>query len=457
MRFLPPDDDVKLYTTVFEDNLLGRERASKRLSDLVEGIEDPLVIALDGRWGTGKSYFLKRWVAAHSLTNDGKGLTVYFDAFANDYHSDPLVGLIGTLANRSPSEDHSKVNRIKEVASKLIKPAVRLALALGTYGATEALNRLGDIAANTMADEAGNAMNDFWKKEEGRQAAMIEFRSAIEELTKSGDVEVTRPLIIVIDELDRCRPDYALEVLEVIKHFFSVPHVHFVLGVNLIALENSVKARYGAEIEATSYLQKFLSFTMTLPDHIGDSGQTPSVVKYAQHIGPKMEIQSDLLKEVIKQLTILDKCNKISIRDVGKIMSAVSLLPEESKGNGIRRIYKNIAISLIITRAIRPDLLDGFVSASVSDAKLENYMGATVMLAQRFLEDGESNPAYKQEIHQLRDTWAFLRLNGKRQGGQGIVSAELFGEVWGEDGYRKIPKRLFDDWLSDFSLPSPSP
>jgi hypothetical protein len=89
-------------------------------------------------------------------------------------------------------------------------------------------------------------------------------------------------------------------------------------------------------------------------------------------------------------------------------------------------------------------------------------MGATAMYDGRFLENAGHNnsaynPAYQAEIHELRDTWAFIRLNGERSEGQGIVAARDFGHVWDEDGYRKIPKQLFDDWLSDFSLPSLSP
>lgn len=71
MWFMPPDKDVDLYNSGFDDDLLGRVKLGENLSELLERIDDPLVVALDGRWGAGKSYFLKRWVGAHRIQNNG--------------------------------------------------------------------------------------------------------------------------------------------------------------------------------------------------------------------------------------------------------------------------------------------------------------------------------------------------------------------------------------------------
>ena len=65
MKLFPPQDTCTIYKTGFgTDDILGRAETGKRLSDLLERIEDPVVVALDGRWGSGKSHFLKRWVGA---------------------------------------------------------------------------------------------------------------------------------------------------------------------------------------------------------------------------------------------------------------------------------------------------------------------------------------------------------------------------------------------------------
>ena len=85
MKFLPPEPPVDLYNEGFgSSDILGRKKTSKALTNLLERIDDPLVLALNGEWGTGKSYFLKRWVGARTIENNSSSTVVFFDSFAND-------------------------------------------------------------------------------------------------------------------------------------------------------------------------------------------------------------------------------------------------------------------------------------------------------------------------------------------------------------------------------------
>lgn len=451
--FLPPEEDVTIYETVFDGDLLGRVRISERLSKTLEKIEDPLVIALDGRWGTGKSYFLKRWVGAHRKQNNGTALTLYFDAFAHDYLSDPLIALVGSLSNRIPAEDQGKIDQIKSAALKFIKPAARIGIAMATFGASEALDDIGDAVLDAVGGEAKNAIDEFWKREEGRQAAMDEFHKAIKNLTESGEGNPATPLIIVIDELDRCRPDYALEVLEVIKHFFAVPHVHFVLGVNLETLENSVKLRYGSGVDSTAYLQKFLSFTMKLPDHIGDPNRTNSTIEYVNYLGRTMETPHSLLEEIRNQLVMISKNNQISIRDVGKIMSAASLLQDDKKGEELLAGWRMAMVTLIISRVIQPNLFQKLVSVSISEEELVKYLGATAEYTQEFLSHKKVNPKYDHHLNVLFIIWTYIRRNGElTEAEPGFNVAKLFDRFGSRGNAKKIPRKIYEDWLSDFNL-----
>jgi ABC-type sulfate/molybdate transport systems ATPase subunit len=76
----------------------------RRLSDLVQSIEEPLVIALDGDWGSGKSHFLRLWTGAHRKENDGRARVICCDAFEQDYLDDPLVGLVGAILQVTAGE-----------------------------------------------------------------------------------------------------------------------------------------------------------------------------------------------------------------------------------------------------------------------------------------------------------------------------------------------------------------
>ncbi|MEM8980426.1 MAG: P-loop NTPase fold protein [Pseudomonadota bacterium] len=90
------EPEIDLYRTCFQNNGdLERRYEGTKLSDLLEGIDSPLVVALDGGWGSGKSVFLKYWVGQH-ITDFRDTTCVYFDAFANDFSGDPL-GRVNTI------------------------------------------------------------------------------------------------------------------------------------------------------------------------------------------------------------------------------------------------------------------------------------------------------------------------------------------------------------------------
>ena len=134
----------------------------------------------------------------------------------------------------------------------------RIALPATIHCTTEFLSDLGKEIAKAVGQEAKEFLDrdpgdkdakQFWDVHHAKIAAMDAFRLTLEELTKPDDAKPIK-LVIMVDELDRCRPDYALSLLEIIKHFFNVEGVHFVLGVNLSELQNIVRARYGSNIKA---------------------------------------------------------------------------------------------------------------------------------------------------------------------------------------------------------------
>ncbi|MDP3196528.1 P-loop NTPase fold protein [Tabrizicola sp.] len=453
MRLAPSEGDFTLYETGFSTDLLDRTGFGKSLSRIVEGIEDPLVIALDGRWGTGKTYFLRRWVAEHRLSNAGRALTVYFDAFENDYIGDPLVALVAALTNRLPPADQSKLDQVKKFAVKLFRPATRIGLALATAGASIALDEVMDAGAEALREEAKEALNDFWKRESGRQIAMVEFRSAIQALTKGGDVEAALPLVVVIDELDRCRPDFALDVLEVVKHFFTVPGVHFILGVNLDALASSVRIRYGSEIDAMLYLQKFISFSMALPEHVGSTRETKAISKYASHLGQRMELPKKFVGEVREQLEAISKGMHISMRDIEKIFAMAALLPDEAKADNIFLGWRVATITLLIARVIKSDLATKFLAATISEEELSAFFGASRNLVSETLENGERNPEFKHRIALLYDTWRFIARDGVTDGSDRWHHlAKIFDDFGRTYEARKIPEKIQEMWLNQYRI-----
>jgi len=372
MKLFPDDPDVELYETGFEGDQLERGKFSKQLSELLDKLESPTVLALDDRWGTGKTYFLKRWVAAHTKENDCKSTTVYFDAFENDYLSDPLVSIISAVVDRFPDSE-TALKKWKSAAKKLIRPGIGIAASLATFGAARYLDDIGDAVAEAVGAEVKNAANDIWAEQKAKTEALETFKAALVDLTTKSDAA----LVIVVDELDRCRPDYALSVLEIIKHLFAVPNVHFILGVNGNALQSSVKARYGADIDAQAYLRKFINASFSLPKFHSGQGKGEFLLSYARDMGAQMELPEKILNRTVTFLGYVAAQNDVSLRDVGKILSHIALVPTSASERNVLEGWTDVLCILLVTSQTHPDLHQAFLDGELSEVEISNFLGIT--------------------------------------------------------------------------------
>jgi hypothetical protein len=380
-RLTVPEPEIILYETGFADvDQLGREATGKALSDLVDRIEDPMVIALDGGWGSGKSFFLKCWVGEHLKREGNTTQTVYFDAFANDFMDEPLVSLLACLLNRFESKDtvanpdlavsRPRLEALKETASKLRPAAVRMLTGIGAAVVKNYVGDLGDVFTDKMEEEIAKSTDGFWAAAQNQQNIMTEFGEAMKAVTVGPD-GIPRKLVIVVDELDRCRPDYALALLEIIKHFFAVDHVHFVLGVNLRELENSVRARYGGGINAGLYLQKFVTLTMGLSDTSNDHDNKKLSVKYFEEASADLGIHSNSRHLVVQILNLMKDHRPLTLRAVQRIMVnlQISTMPSNSWEY---QIEEELAVAtLAILKTLNPEIYANIHTGSIKLSNME--------------------------------------------------------------------------------------
>lgn len=436
MKLFPPQDDVKIYEEGFgEKDLLSRRPAGERLSELLDRVEDPIVVAIDGPWGSGKSHFLKRWVGAHTIENGGNATTVYFDAFANDYLDDPLIALTGAVDERLPGqEDRSRWKQAKEAAFKLARPAIRIGIAATTAGASEAAGAAMGAAIHASGNEAKDAADAFWRREESRKAAMLQFKDSLGRLT-STDGSEGKPLIVVIDELDRCRPDYALSVLEVIKHFFAVPKVHFVLGINMHALEHMVRARYGIGINSSDYLRRFISLSIKLPIFLSDSDRTRTQAKYFETTANLMGIDREIVISAIPHLKHAAKAAGISLRDVERFLTRLALFPKSKNIDRMYEGWKILLITLSLFEILRPTLYDKAFSGNLTIDEIDSFYG----IEHLNIDDTNGNYAqFDRDLYIIRGVWLFIISGGREPEGE----LEQFSKTFGAFGVRDVSSVL---------------
>ena len=462
MHFLPPEHEVDLYKEGFgDDDLLERASFGKSLSNFVEKVEDPLVIAIDGEWGQGKSFFLKRWVGAHTLQNNGKATMVYFDAFAHDYLDDPLTALVGVVTDRITqlSKESKSVSTLvqralkflQRAAIKLAKPTAKIAisavgagLSVATAGLSDAGKLFVDAAVNSASDEGKDLLDQYWESADGKRNAMNEFRDMLKDFVKANRDEnkqgdETNSLIIVIDELDRCRPDYALSVLEIIKHLFNVKGVQFILGVNLEALGHSVSKRYGEKIDSERYLRRFVNIIFELPANTNNSTNTASVVEYADKICRLMKVDGTLGAALCEEIELAASSNKIQVRDVGTIFSRAALVPAGNLTT-ISPAYSKVIACLLVSSIVNKFVYKRFLNGSITEKELFEYYGASEKL----------NPRYIRYLEPKVKLWNYISKNGEVELGSDKGVVKYFGDY--KEDVKDIPRKAYKIYLNLVNL-----
>lgn len=157
----------------------------------------------------------------------------------------------------------------KTVGRLAFKGVIRAATA-GAVSASDLDDAVADVA-NDIGDlaeaELDKLIDDRLGSAKKEEEAFAKFRKSLAALTEvpAAAESESKQIIFIVDELDRCRPDYALDVLETIKHFFSVGGVHFLLVCDFSQLAAAVKARYGLAIESETYLEKFIDVRVSFP------------------------------------------------------------------------------------------------------------------------------------------------------------------------------------------------
>lgn len=422
MKYVCPPAKINLYTDGFDGrDLLDRRETGRQLSQLVEKIQDPFVIAIDGQWGSGKSFFLQCWVGAHLVENGGFAQTVYIDAFEHDFMEEPLIALTSAISERVKGDPQaSKVwKSAKAAAAKLWRPAARIGLATATAGLTEVANVVADAALEAGNAELAKQVDTFWKREEGKASAMRQFRASLQKLTAQSGDEACKPLVVVVDELDRCRPDFALSMLETIKHFFSVPNVHFVLGVNLVELENSVRARYGDSVDARIYLQKFINLKMFLPEAVEVNGHDTAMSQRFFSIKAKeMGLNVELVEGVLFQLKNIPNFKHITLRSIQRILTEIALVPISERGLKILSWGDMFLISgLIVQKHVSKDFYSKALSGALTMEDVEHDFGMKYMTSKEDVEVRELlnqvwasclRPERLSEVRDLGNIWGFM-------------------------------------------------
>ncbi|MEW5248697.1 KAP family P-loop NTPase fold protein [Microbulbifer sp. 2201CG32-9] len=372
----------------FKNDIFERRSCGQALLNFVTKSENELVISLDANWGEGKTTFAKMW---QGMLSKEKIPNIYIDAFASDYLDDPFITIAGAVnsyleKNKIKLKDKSEEfkRQAANIGAKLAGATTKMAIkaaTLGVVGDSE-IEALGDIKSD-LARGVSNAVGDFIEERLTSHAKDIKtlesFKSLLSELPSLLSPEKNKPLVIIIDELDRCRPNYAVEILEKIKHLFLVKNVVFLLVMHKKQLEQSIKCVYGDAIEAQAYLQKFINFELSLPKNKGwpDIADTS---RYNRYLFDWYRIDvGNQFDEFIHTIDALADYFNISLRQLERAYASLSAYYASASESEYKPM--GIVIFLCVIKVTDIDLFNELMLDEINFAELSkksNFSGENI-------------------------------------------------------------------------------
>lgn len=335
---LKPTEE-NLIKSILTD-MVGRNVAIANFIKVLDATEGNISIAIDDSWGNGKTFFVKQTqlvLQSYNSSDDKLAnvkncmlkifnnhipknyFPIYYDAWTNDNDTDPVLSIMFTMLQDLVWLQNYEVND-------------RSLWDIFTEGLEALSTTVGGPRVKKFLDSAKgkNTLEELKKNKEIYQVLNEMFDVVLEK--NSADTRI----VFFVDELDRCRPDFAVCLLERIKHYFLNEKVVFVFSINALELHHTIQRHYGNNFNADKYLDRFFDFTIPLPQ--------ADMTKYYQ----KMELDvlttiNDIVSRVIRKYNF-------SLREITRYVQHLRIaIPEKGIGGySPHGFYFNMLIPFLI-------------------------------------------------------------------------------------------------------------
>ena len=300
-------------------------------------------IAIDGDWGSGKTWILD---ALESQLPNDEYLIFHYNAWENDFYEEPLVALLSVML-----ESLRQIKKVKEIGgganvvsssiltlSKIVSVITEKKLGVNLSDTFEAIkNTNAALHDAALTDEDFNTLLPL-------SNALKQVRKVLSEL--NSDFKI----LLVVDELDRCLPEYAIKVLERLHHVCNKMPVFQIIAIDKSNLSDSICKVFGKNFSnpspqhnvmqfADSYLQKFIDISIPLSNGKPDkslevmNGLEKEFCEWTRKDVPVAPINFDesFLEEFLAELF-----NGIDRRLQEKIFSQVELCHKMTLAAGVK-------------------------------------------------------------------------------------------------------------------------
>lgn len=291
------DTEENIIETYLVD-AIGRNEDVHSFIDLLSSINGNMTLSIDGKWGSGKTFFVKQtqiildslnpnstiynhergekirkyWESKNKNKEIPPVITVYYDAWSHDNDNDPLLSLVYEIM----------CDKKWGIAPENKKDWTKILASIEDFVTGR---NISEVLKNGKGEDLFCNIKD-----------QREISHMISTFFESLLPEHGNALVIFIDELDRCSPQYAVKLLERVKHYLNLPNIHFVFSINPSELQHTIKKNYGDEFDAGRYLDRFFDLRIALPP--------VDVEKYIRLLGEggRENLRESICKEIIRKM-----------------------------------------------------------------------------------------------------------------------------------------------------------
>lgn len=417
------DENVKLS---IQENKYDRAKSVKSFIEGLEMIDDNVSISLDAKWGEGKTFYVRqiemtlKYLTKRKLDQDISDLEdsfsgsvlkniilektylpIYYNAWLYDNHNDPLLSLIYVILKECKKYISTTIDE-KSLSDKAISLLSSLSLSLPFVQIS------GDFEKIKEDFQGKDLLKEIKTAEQSKEL--------VKQMLDEVIVEEAQKLVIFIDELDRCKPSYAIEMLERVKHYFDDERIIFVMSVNKEQLVHSISNYYGDLFNATGYLNKFFDITVYLPE-------IPTYMKRNDIL--KINQEQYYLREIVEDLS---EYFRLSLRDKiifqQKIESTSKHYYNDTTAQGcmITMFVPIIIVLDIVDQSLRKKFVEG--TGEIFKELCEKVSGIYKMIC-RFGDGNTNEEKFKEGFEKILEVYEYTFKGGKNNSMKLDVSRDL--------------------------------
>lgn len=367
---------------------------AEKLTRVVEHEHSGTVISLNGAWGTGKTFFLTRW----QKHLEGEGFrSLYLNAWQDEFCDEPFVSILSKLSALSSDDALESIGQQYQTYYSSLLLHNMESMLKGNFGVS-------------LKIEAGQRIQLYQERIDLKNQLNNELKKIGNKIRK----DTNRPLIFIVDELDRCRPTYSVDFLEKVVHVFQVPSIVFVFGINKDELVKSLRSIYG-EIDSAVYLRRFFQKEFIMPPsdltvfcrHLVDS------TGLREAFDKRGRTQKDHLDDFIASFSAIASKLRLSLRDVEYCFRAIEFIARNLRERStIHPCFLAVLIPLsLVENSLYRRLVEGeLIGAEVAtfldefrgESETDSTLNRSLDLAEIYLystysnQAMVSNPAFQQ-------------------------------------------------------------